>query len=118
MKMFIYILFISAILLVNAAYSKVVEPKPRPSVYGGYTQCIVYKYSYKDGQLDSSSKWKSSFIKYTDKGDKISDFDFNKDSSISKMYNSEYDNKGNLISEIWYDEKYRSSVKRTYKYDD
>jgi hypothetical protein len=101
MKKSFLVLILLNILISNNIFSK----GRKPDVNGGYKECTVYSYMYKDGKIDPKTKNKEFSYKYDDKGFIIVNTLFKSDGSLFGMSTFKFDNNGNIIEEIIYDEK-------------
>jgi len=81
-------------------------------VKGGFKSCISCSYEYKFGNVDLKSKIKKTSCKYDNNGNNIEVINYNDDGSISEKTTYKYDIKNNLIEFVS-----SSYSKSTYSYD-
>jgi hypothetical protein len=91
------------------------EKKREPDVKGGYRECRVYHYEYKDGKLDSGSKQKTIYSKYDENGNEIENISFKSDGSINWNSKYEYNDIGKMKRHISFQENYPYYYIHTFK---
>lgn len=107
-------IFIMCFIMLNINKAQVIENR----IKGGFRKCDVFIYKYKFGKVNLNSRTKCAKYKFDDKGNKIDVVFFNQKGTIGNKDIYKYDDKCNELEYISYDSKGKIEFKSESKYNE
>ena len=100
--MVLIILYSTILFSKSEAFMRMNKPYCEPPIKGGFRECTYYSYKYKFGKLQIKTKHKEKYSRYDELGNLIEEIDYNEDGSLLSRNIYKYDLNRNIIENTSY----------------